>query len=104
MTSAPASAEACAARSILEFVHLEIPVTTYMGTSLIRNRAPLGPYSRIMPRDTWRPKFAHFEISVTPWKPLLPFSPEMNPGEYFFKNLGWSIYSTNLYNTLLYND
>ena len=25
----------------------------YRGTSLIRNRAPLGPYSRTKPRDLW---------------------------------------------------
>ena len=27
----------------------------YTGTSPIRNSAPLGPYSRNMPRDPWRP-------------------------------------------------
>jgi len=27
----------------------------YRGTSLIRNSAPLGPYSRTMPRTIWRP-------------------------------------------------
>ena len=27
-----------------------------MGTSLIRNNAPLGLYSRNMPRALWRPK------------------------------------------------
>jgi hypothetical protein len=26
----------------------------YRGTSLIRNRTPLGPYSRAMPRALWR--------------------------------------------------
>ena len=26
-----------------------------MGTSPIRKRLPLGPYSRAMPRDLWRP-------------------------------------------------
>ena len=26
----------------------------YRGTSLIRNSAPLGPYSSPMPRDLWR--------------------------------------------------
>ena len=26
----------------------------YRGTSLIRNSAPLGPYSRTMPRALWR--------------------------------------------------
>ena len=26
----------------------------YRGTSLIRNRAPLGPYSRTMPRALWK--------------------------------------------------
>jgi len=26
-----------------------------MGSSVIRNRAPLGPYSREMPRALWRP-------------------------------------------------
>ena len=29
---------------------------TYGGTSRIRNRAPLGPYSRTMPRALWKPK------------------------------------------------
>ena len=28
----------------------------YRGTSLIRNIAPLGPYSRTMPRALWWPK------------------------------------------------
>ena len=27
----------------------------YRGTSLIRNRVPLGPYSRTMPRALWWP-------------------------------------------------
>jgi len=29
------------------------PYKPYKGTSLIRNRAPLGPYSRSMPRLLW---------------------------------------------------
>ena len=28
-------------------------LTDYRGTSLIRNSAPLGPYSRSMPRALW---------------------------------------------------
>ena len=28
-------------------------VTLYRGTSLIRNSAPVGPYSRTMPRSLW---------------------------------------------------
>jgi len=30
-------------------------VLPYRGTSLIRNRAPLGPYSRTMPMALWKP-------------------------------------------------
>ena len=30
-------------------------LTSYMSTSLIRNRHPLGPYSSPMPRDIWWP-------------------------------------------------
>jgi len=29
--------------------------TPYRGTSIIRNSAPLGPYSRNIPRALWRP-------------------------------------------------
>ena len=29
------------------------PLSDYRGTSLIRNSAPLGPYSRAMPRVIW---------------------------------------------------
>ena len=28
----------------------------YRGTSVLRNNAPLGPYSRKMPGGLWRPK------------------------------------------------
>jgi len=28
-------------------------MSVYRGTSLIRNSAPLGPYSRTMPRALW---------------------------------------------------
>ena len=31
----------------------EIPQDVYRGTSLIRNGAPLGPYSRNVPRALW---------------------------------------------------
>ena len=31
----------------------EAGLTPYRGTSLIRNRAPPGPYSRTMPRALW---------------------------------------------------
>ena len=33
-------------------VQVSIP-TTHKGTSIIRNRLPLGPYSRPMPRALW---------------------------------------------------
>ena len=32
---------------------LAFPASTYMGPSLIRNRHPVGPYSRTMPRALW---------------------------------------------------
>ena len=36
------------------FLHLDQrPLLPYRGTSLIRNSAPLGPYSRTMPRALW---------------------------------------------------
>ena len=31
----------------------EVRAAPYMGTSLIRNRLPLGPYSRTLPRALW---------------------------------------------------
>ena len=34
---------------------LEESYSVYRGTSIIRNCAPLGPYSRNMPRGLWRP-------------------------------------------------
>jgi len=34
-------------------VMVSIKVSLYRGTSLIRNSAPLGPYSRAMPRALW---------------------------------------------------
>ena len=38
------------------FVELEVTLGgRYRGTSLIRNSAPLGPYSRNMPKALWRP-------------------------------------------------
>ena len=30
-----------------------VPTHVYRGTSLIRNRAPIVPYSRAMPRALW---------------------------------------------------
>jgi len=30
------------------------PAKAYRGTSLMRNCAPLGPYSRTMPRALWK--------------------------------------------------
>ena len=33
--------------------YISSSVSVYRGTSLIRNSAPLGSYSRTMPRDLW---------------------------------------------------
>ena len=45
--------------TIIRTLHytLGIPVygTWFRGTSLIGNSAPLGPYSRTMPRAVWKP-------------------------------------------------
>ena len=38
-----------------ESMLLLLPSFLYGGTSLIRNRRPLGPYSRTMPRALWWP-------------------------------------------------
>ena len=32
-----------------------VRIVLYRGTSLIRNRTPLGPHSRTMPRALWQP-------------------------------------------------
>ena len=40
--------------ALLFFERPDVPVhLAYRGTSLIRNSAPLGPYSRTMPRPLW---------------------------------------------------
>ena len=44
-----------AAMLILKQASLLSENASYRGTSLIRNCAPLGPYSRIMPRALWWP-------------------------------------------------
>jgi len=38
--------------------------TNYRGTSLIRNRAPLGPYSRTMPRAIGGGRFLMSEVPL----------------------------------------
>ena len=35
--------------------HVQILYLIYRGASLIRNRSPLGPYSRTMPMTLWWP-------------------------------------------------
>ena len=38
---------------LLSFVSPAMSLRGYSGTSLVRNRAPLGPYSRTVPRAIW---------------------------------------------------
>ena len=42
----------------------QIGETKYRGTSLIRNRAPLGPYGRTMPRTLWEGVFLMSEVTL----------------------------------------
>ena len=35
--------------------HVDVIPSEYRGTSIIRNSAPLAPYSRNMPRALWQP-------------------------------------------------
>ena len=34
----------------------QLRTPSYRGTSIVRNSAPLGPYSKNMPRPLWRPE------------------------------------------------
>ena len=63
-------------------------VTNYRGTSLVRNSAPLAPYSRTMPRALWWSQGGGlFLMSEVPSRdcpdstrymyPMHPFDPEM---------------------------
>jgi len=48
-----ASPETKSVSRMLAMFSAKTPAVAYRGTSLIRNNAPLGPYSRTMPRALW---------------------------------------------------
>ena len=49
-------------------------VETYRATLLIRNSAPLGPYSRTMPRVLWKPQ-GGMVVSYARGTPVMKFAP-----------------------------
>jgi len=49
-------------------------VETYRATLLIRNSAPLGPYSRTMPRILWKPQ-GGMVVSYARGTPVIEFAP-----------------------------